>query len=98
MALTALEPYDTETQLEHCEFRYAVTLDGKTLAEEHQRFSPESRSYTQAQAVELYVAAGFEEVEVWSGATTNPASEDDTSFTVIGIRKSELDSGRAGRG
>jgi ubiquinone/menaquinone biosynthesis C-methylase UbiE len=78
--------YDHETQLEHCEFRYEVSLDGETLAEEHQRFSPESRSYTQQQAVDLYTAAGFEDVRVWKATSTDPAAENDMSFAVIGVR------------
>ncbi len=78
--------YDHETQMEHCDFRYEVSLDGETLEEELQRFSPESRSYTQQQAVELYTAAGFQDVRVWKATAMEPAAEDDTCFAVIGVR------------
>jgi ubiquinone/menaquinone biosynthesis C-methylase UbiE len=75
--------YDVETQLEHNEERYEVTLEGKTTTEEH----PSSvRSYTQKQALDLYAAAGFEDVRVWKDFTTDPATKDDKLFTVIGVR------------
>jgi hypothetical protein len=79
--------YDIETQLEHVEFRYEVTVDGKTIEEETQRFSPETRSYTQKQAIDLFTAAGFEEVRVSKGFERDRASEDAKLFTVIGVRK-----------
>ena len=68
--------YDVETQLEHVEFRYEVTLDGQVIEEETQRFSPETRSYTQPQAVASYTAAGFEEVRVLEGFDRQHASKD----------------------
>jgi hypothetical protein len=79
--------YDVETQLEHCEFKYEVALDGKTLEAEHQCFSPESRSYTQQQAIDLFTAAGFEEISVYKAYTPEPATEDDLLFVVIGVAK-----------
>ncbi|HJP33275.1 MAG: class I SAM-dependent methyltransferase [Candidatus Latescibacteria bacterium] len=78
--------YDVETQLEHVEFRYEVTLDGQVIEEETQRFSPETRSYTQPQAVASYTAAGFEEVRVLEGFDRQHASKDARLFTVVGIR------------
>lgn len=78
--------YDLETQLEHVAFRYEVIADGKTIQEETQRFSPETRSYTQQQAIALFEAAGFEEVRVAEGFGREAASEDSTLFTVIGVR------------
>lgn len=79
--------YDVETQLEHVEFRYEVAMDGKVIQSENQRFSPETRSYTQRQAIDLYSAAGFEEIRVLNEFTNQPATEDDKLFTVIGIRE-----------
>ncbi len=78
--------YDVEAQLENAEYRYEVTLHGKTIAKEHQAFFPETRSYTQQQAIDLYEAAGFEHVRVWRNFTTDSATRDDTLFTVIGVR------------
>ena len=76
--------YDTETQCEHVEFRYEVTLDGKTLEEEMQRFSPETRSYTQQQAIDLYEAAGLTDTKLLEGSPMEPVSAAATLFTIIG--------------
>ena len=59
--------YDVEAQLESGEYRYEVTLHGETIAEEHQKFSPAVRSYTQEQAIDVYAAAGFADIRVWKG-------------------------------
>tara|TARA_Y100000588_G_scaffold256392_1_gene270941 strand:- start:215 stop:439 length:225 start_codon:yes stop_codon:yes gene_type:complete len=72
-----------EIQLEHNEDRYEATLDGKTTVEEHHS---SVRSYNQKQAVDLYAAAGFEDIRMWKEFTTDPATEDDKLFTVIGVR------------
>mgnify|MGYP005638456639 CR=1 FL=1 len=78
--------YDVETQLEHVAFRYEAILDGKTVQEETQRFSPESRSYTREQAIELFEATGLEVVQVSEGFDRERVSEDPMLFTVIGVR------------
>ncbi len=78
--------YDVETQLEYVEFRYEVTLDARRSKRRTSVFSPETRSYTQEQAIDLYTAAGFGQVRVSKGFERDRASEDDKLFTVIGVK------------
>jgi ubiquinone/menaquinone biosynthesis C-methylase UbiE len=78
--------YDHEQQLEHEENRYEVLKDGVVVrAELHQR-SPAVRWYSQNQACELYAQAGFTNITMTSGFTFDPASAEDTTFCVIGVR------------
>ena len=44
--------------LEHAERRYEVSQDNRTIAEEYQELSPETRSCAQEQAVDLFSVAG----------------------------------------
>ncbi len=76
--------YDPQAQLEHTEDRYEVSLDGVVLASEHHRRSPATRDYTQSQAVQLYRLAGFAEIRLLSGFTTDPARDEDRIFSVVG--------------
>ena len=78
--------YDPETQLQSDECRYEVIIDGKTIMQEHFRSYPATRSYTQQQAIAVYAGAGFANIRVWKGFTTDAAAEDDKLFTVIGER------------
>ena len=77
--------YDREAQFESAEYRYEVSLHGDILAEEKQTFAPETRSYTQQQAVDTYAAAGFEGIRVWREFSTDPATDSDKLFTVLGV-------------
>lgn len=76
--------YDVESQLEHTEERYELTLDGRVIASELHRQSPATRWYTQAQAERLYLDAGFNILRLLSGFTFQPAAPDDEVFTIIG--------------
>jgi hypothetical protein len=71
---------------EHTEDLYQVHLDGTVIAAEHHRRSPASRSYTQAQARDLFVRAGFRTIEVRCAFTEMRAASDDMLFTLIGLR------------
>jgi hypothetical protein len=75
---------DPETQLQHNESRYEVKLDGELIASEFHQRSPATRWYTQSQAVDLYVAAGFKDMKLFKGATQELASADDDIFSVSG--------------
>ncbi|HLE51764.1 MAG TPA: class I SAM-dependent methyltransferase [Anaerolineales bacterium] len=76
--------YDVENQLEHTEERYEVTLDGQVIAAELHRQSPATRWYTQVQAEELYLQAGFSDLRLVSEFSFDPVKKDDPIFTVLG--------------
>ncbi len=77
---------DPETQLQHNESRYEVTLDGEVIATDFHQRSPATRWYTQNQAVGMYEAAGFKDMKLFKGATQEPASAGDDVFSVLGIK------------
>jgi SAM-dependent methyltransferase len=76
----AREWREPEHQLWHAEQRFEVELAGEVVESEHHRRSPEGRWYTQDQAVELLVAAGFVDVELYRGFTHEPVRPDDRLF------------------
>lgn len=78
--------FDPETDFEHTVDRYEIVRDGQVVASEEHRQSPATRSYTQAQAVELYEAAGFRDVQVLHEFTFEPVKPEDTTFSVLGFR------------
>ena len=77
---------DLETQLQHNESRYEITLDGEVIASEFHRQSPATRWYSQSQALKLYETAGFINTQMFKGATNEPASAEDTLFSILGVR------------
>ena len=82
--------YDATTQLQHTDERFEL-LDGeKVVAEEYQRRSPATRSYTQTQALQLLRKAAFEDVHATSGFTFEPAAPDDELFCVFGLRSGRI--------
>ena len=78
--------YDPVEQLEHTEDRYDKLINGRVIIQERHQRSPATRWYTQSQAVALYYQAGFKQVQVMHEFTMQPAREEDTLFTVIGVR------------
>ena len=71
----------------HAEQRFeVVAADGKVLAQDQYRRSPEGWWYTQAQAEALYRDAGFTPVELYRGFDRTPATIDDRLFTVLGVK------------
>lgn len=80
--------FDPASELEHTEDRYELLhpegIRGEIIAREHHRRSPATRSYTQQQAIELYQAAGFTDLELRRQFSPQPADADDTLFSVIG--------------
>ena len=75
---------DAETQLQHNESRYEITLDGEVITSEFHQRSPATRWYTQSQAVDMFEAAGFKDIKLFRGATQEPATADDDVFSVLG--------------
>ena len=78
--------YDPINQLEHNEDRYELIKDEKVIASEHHLRSPATREYSQRQALDLYIRAGFVDLRVYKGFTHEQASEEDDIFVISGIR------------
>lgn len=78
--------YDIPQQLEHTEDRYEVLREGEIVASELYVRSPATRWYTQEQAVHLFVVAGFINIRVVSEFSQEPASEQDTLFSLLGTK------------
>jgi ubiquinone/menaquinone biosynthesis C-methylase UbiE len=78
--------FDPDTDLEHTIDRYEIIRDGNVIASEEHHQSPGTRSYTQAQAVKLYQAAGFEDLQVFHDFTFDPVKHEDTIFCVLGFK------------
>ena len=78
--------YEPAGQLWHTEQRFEVEIDGRVVAEEHHRRSPEGRWYTQDQAVELFRGAGLDDIAVFREFTREPAGAGDRLFCVLGCR------------
>ena len=77
---------DRVNALEHTEDRYEIILKGEIIASESHSRSPATRIYTQAQAIQLYTAAGFTDLRLTSDFTQEPAKPDDAIFCIWGIR------------
>jgi len=78
--------YEVAEGLQHTRDRYEVRLNDEVIAyEEHQR-SPAVRFYTQAQVRQLFEAAGFTNIQMFRKSEREPASAEDSSFTVVGER------------
>ena len=77
--------YDPAIECEHTEDIYQVIIDGEVVAEEkHQRASA-TRSYTQAQAREVYANAGLVDIQLFSEFRFDEAVRpNDTLFCVLG--------------
>lgn len=78
--------YEPEKRLQHTEYRYDVEVDGRVVASETHTNSPDLTWYLVSEAVALLEGAGFVEVEAQSDFTTEPATDADTSYTVLGVR------------
>jgi SAM-dependent methyltransferase len=78
--------FDPETDLEHTVDRYEILHAGQVTAAEEHHQSPATRSYTQAQAVALYRAAGFTDIQVFHEFTFEPVRPEDTTFCVLGFK------------
>lgn len=78
--------YDLDSQLEHTETRYEVSLDGEIISSEYHSRSPATRWYSQNQARDLYQQTGFTDLMVYSEFSREPAKEADALFSVVGIK------------
>lgn len=78
--------FDLKNQLEHTETRFEASLDSEIIASEYHDRSPATRWYTQSQSCDLYHAAGFTNLLLFSEFSHQPASDDDTIFSVVGTK------------
>lgn len=78
--------FDLVNHLEHTEDRYEVIADGQVVAAEDHAWSPATRGYSQAEAVNLYWESGFVDIRVTSDFTQEPVKPEDTIFCVRGMR------------
>lgn len=78
--------YDLKNQLEHTETRFEGSLDGEIIASEYHARSPATRWYTQNQACDLYHQAGFTDLLLFSEFSHQPASDEDTIFSMVGTK------------
>lgn len=77
---------EPEQQLAHLEQRFEVELKGAVIAREEHRQSPDLRWYSQAQAIQLFRAAGFVEIQLFQGFTQEAAIAKDRHFCVLGVK------------
>ncbi len=78
--------YDLAAQLEHTEDRYEVIVDGEIMKTEQFGRSPATRWYTQEQSTALFEGAGFADLKLYEGATSEPASHDAQVWTIAGTK------------
>lgn len=75
-----------DAQLQDAEDRYEVIVDGETVRTETHVQSPELRWYSQEQAVHLLRDAGFVNIQLFSGFSRQPATVDETLFSILAER------------
>lgn len=78
--------YDLVNNLEHTEHRYDLIRNGEVVVSQRFVRSPGTRGYTQDQARQLFVEAGFTNIRLTSAFTHEPAQTDDTLFSVWGTK------------
>ncbi|MGW8224755.1 MAG: class I SAM-dependent methyltransferase [Anaerolineales bacterium] len=78
--------YDPENQLEHTETRYETIVAGEITSTEFHSRSPATRWYTQVQARDLYLGAGFSNLQLYSEFSREPADGEDRIFCVVGSK------------
>jgi SAM-dependent methyltransferase len=78
--------YDSSTQLRHTENRYELVESGEVVFTEMHHRSPEMRDYSIDQLTALLEQARFSGVHAVSGFSSDPASDDDEVFCILGLR------------
>jgi ubiquinone/menaquinone biosynthesis C-methylase UbiE len=75
--------YDLVEKLEHTEDRYEVLLDGEIIDTEYHHWSPATRWYSLAEALNLFAQAGYVDIQATSRFSQEPAGPDDRLFCVV---------------
>ena len=83
---TAWSRYNHETKMESTRDMWEIIKDGVQIQSEVHSQSPATLSYTQAEAVALFEAAGFKDIQVYREFTFEPAKPADTLFTLVGVK------------
>ena len=78
--------YDLEKQLEHTETRFETIVEGEIISSEYHSRSPATRWYTQEQARDLYLQAGFTDLQMYSEFSRDPPQAEDRIFCVVGTK------------
>ena len=78
--------YDVPHRLQSTEYRYEIVKDGMIIQSETYATSPDLTWYPLNEALDLLKAAGFVEVRTHSDFTFDPATDADTSYSVLGKR------------
>jgi len=78
--------YDLEKQLEHTETRFEMIVEGEIVSSEYHTRSPATCWYTQDQARDLYLQAGFTDLKKYSEFSRDPAQAEDRIFCVLGSK------------
>ena len=80
---------EPEKQWWHSEDRFEIELNGKIIAHEEHRQSPELRWYSQDEAVQLFQEVGFRNIQRFHSFEAVPATTDDRNFSVLGVKPEE---------
>jgi SAM-dependent methyltransferase len=76
--------YDAKRRLQHTEDRYEILIDGMIVHSESYVSSPFLTWYPLGEALDMVAAAGFQNVIAHSDFKFKPATEQDTSYIVLG--------------
>jgi ubiquinone/menaquinone biosynthesis C-methylase UbiE len=78
--------YDVEKRIQHTEDRYEIIKDGIIIHSESYVSSPFLTWYKCSEALEYLKQAGFSDVHAQSNFTLEQATDEDTSYVVLGKR------------
>ena len=78
--------FDPEHRIWNTDELFEVLKDGKTILSENHRRAPAGRWYSQNQALELYLEAGFQKLQLFKEFTQEPATDKDSLFCVVGVK------------
>lgn len=78
--------YDVENRIQHTEDRYEIIKDGQIIHSESYISSPSLTWYKPSEAEAYLKQAGFSEVHTHSDFRFSPATDEDTSYIVLGKR------------
>lgn len=86
------EWHEPAKQLWHAEQRFEVERDGKVVAREQHRRSPQGRWYTQEQVIRCFREAGFGDVQLLHEFDFDqPARPEDRLFSALGVKPTSPD-------
>jgi len=79
--------FNPETKLQDTRDLWEIIKDGQVIeSETHERVSA-TRSYSQQEAYSLFEQTGFKEISVLRNSDYKPATPEETSFTLLGVKQ-----------